>query len=41
MPTYDYECAQCGGFEALRPLRLRDEPAACPGCGTAAARVLA
>jgi hypothetical protein len=27
MPTYDYDCAQCGGFEALRPLRLRDEPA--------------
>ena len=41
MPTYDYDCVQCGGFEALRPLRLRDEPAACPGCGTAAARVLA
>ncbi|MGE8403229.1 MAG: zinc ribbon domain-containing protein [Delftia tsuruhatensis] len=41
MPTYDYDCVQCGGFEALRPLRLRDEPAACPGCGTASARVLA
>ncbi|WP_412179895.1 FmdB family zinc ribbon protein, partial [Variovorax paradoxus] len=30
MPTYDYDCARCGGFEALRPSALRDEPAACP-----------
>jgi putative FmdB family regulatory protein len=33
MPTYDYACGQCGGFEALRPSGQRDEPAACPDCG--------
>ena len=26
MPTYDYACGHCGGFEALRPSGLRDEP---------------
>ncbi len=40
MPTYDYACAHCGGFEALRPSARRDEPAACPDCGAAAPRVL-
>lgn len=40
MPTYDYDCARCGGFEALRPSALRDEPAACPDCGGASPRVL-
>lgn len=41
MPTYDYACPHCGGFDALRPLARRDEPAACPACGTASPRVLA
>ena len=27
MPTYDYACPACGGFEALRSLSQRDEPA--------------
>ncbi|MFS2168052.1 FmdB family zinc ribbon protein, partial [Variovorax sp. Varisp62] len=40
MPTYDYACGQCGGFEALRPSGLRDEPAACPDCRCASPRVL-
>ncbi len=40
MPTYDYACGRCGGFEALRPSGLRDEPAACPDCGCASPRVL-
>jgi len=40
MPTYDYECAGCGGFDALRSVSRRDEPAACPGCGAAAPRVM-
>ncbi|MDH6594072.1 putative FmdB family regulatory protein [Variovorax sp. TBS-050B] len=40
MPTYDYACGRCGGFEALRPSGLRDEPAVCPDCGAAAPRVL-
>ncbi|MBC7732759.1 MAG: zinc ribbon domain-containing protein [Bacteriovorax sp.] len=39
MPTYDYACAGCGGFDAIRSLAQRNEPAACPDCGAAAARV--
>ena len=41
MPTYDYACAACGGFDALRPVSRRDEPAHCPGCGGVSPRVLA
>ena len=41
MPTYDYACGACGGFDALRSLSQRDEPAACPACGTASPRVFA
>ena len=40
MPTYDYGCADCGDFEAVRPLLLRNDPAHCPTCGAAAPRVL-
>lgn len=40
MPTYDYACAGCGAFEALRPMAERDRAAPCPGCGGLAARVL-
>jgi len=39
MPTYDYACAGCGGFDAFRALAQRDEPAVCPDCGSAAPRV--
>ncbi|SAK60501.1 FmdB family regulatory protein [Caballeronia calidae] len=39
MPVYDYECARCGAFEAVRRIAERDEPAACPQCGAIAARV--
>ena len=39
MPTYDYACPACGGFEALRSLSQRDEPCSCPDCGTASTRV--
>jgi len=39
MPTYDYACGACGGFEAFRTLARRDEPAHCPDCGGAAPRV--
>ena len=41
MPTYDYACADCGGFEAIRGLAARNEPAACPDCGAESPRVLA
>ena len=40
MPTYDYQCGDCGVFDTLRSLALRNEPAACPQCGTTADRVL-
>ena len=39
MPTYDYACPDCGGFDALRSLAARNEPCACPACGTQAPRV--
>jgi putative FmdB family regulatory protein len=39
MPVYDYECADCGAFEAVRRISERDEPAACPHCGAIAGRV--
>ena len=39
MPTYDYACEHCGGFDALRSLSQRDEPAACPHCAAPSARV--
>ena len=38
MPTYDYACAGCGGFDAIRVLAQRDEPALCPDCGAASPR---
>jgi putative FmdB family regulatory protein len=41
MPTYDYACSDCGGFDAFRPLAQRNEPCACPACGAAALRVFA
>lgn len=40
MPTYDYACPDCGGFDALRSIAQRDAPAVCPTCGTASPRVL-
>lgn len=39
MPTYDYACSECGGFDAFRPLAQRNEPCACPACGVGAPRV--
>ncbi|WP_280188824.1 FmdB family zinc ribbon protein [Delftia sp. PS-11] len=39
MPTYDYHCAECGGFDALRSLAQRNEPAPCPSCEAASPRV--
>lgn len=39
MPTYDYDCPGCGGFDAFRTLAQRNEPAACPDCGAASQRV--
>lgn len=39
MPVYDYECARCGTFEAVRRIAERDDPASCPDCGETAGRV--
>jgi putative FmdB family regulatory protein len=39
MPTYDYACAGCGGFDAIRSLSQRDAPIDCPDCGRASTRV--
>jgi putative FmdB family regulatory protein len=41
MPTYDYDCQACGGFDAFRTLNQRNEPASCPACGSASPRVFA
>ncbi|MBS0429243.1 MAG: zinc ribbon domain-containing protein [Proteobacteria bacterium] len=41
MPAYEYECADCGGFDAFRSMSQRNEPAACPVCATPSPRVLA
>ena len=41
MPTYDYHCAACGSFEALRPIAVRNDDVACPHCSDPAPRVLA
>jgi putative FmdB family regulatory protein len=40
MPVYDYECAECGVFTALRPMAAYAEPCECPQCGSSAARVM-
>jgi len=39
MARYDYICAECGVFEAVRPIGTAglDEP--CPACGRSAGRV--
>ncbi|WP_353092748.1 zinc ribbon domain-containing protein [Methylibium sp.] len=39
MPTYDYACPACGGFDAFRTLAARNEPAACPDCQRESPRV--
>lgn len=40
MPTYDYRCEACGGFDAFRSLSERNEPIACPDCGRVSPRVM-
>ena len=39
MPTYDYDCPSCGGFDAFRTLSARNEPAICPDCSEVSPRV--
>ena len=40
MPTYHYRCAACGGFDLLRAVARRDDPARCPTCGSTGSRVV-
>jgi putative FmdB family regulatory protein len=40
MPTYDYECADCGPFSDVRPMAEFDRPQPCPDCGVDAPRLL-
>jgi hypothetical protein len=41
MPTYEYACDACGGFDAIRSISARNEPAACPVCAAVSPRVFA
>ncbi|HLQ91895.1 MAG TPA: zinc ribbon domain-containing protein [Xanthobacteraceae bacterium] len=38
MPTYDYECEDCGAFTQVRPMAQCDQASECPLCGTMAPR---
>ncbi len=40
MPTYEYECADCGPFTDVRPMAEYDRPQPCPDCGALAPRLL-
>ncbi len=40
MPTYDYQCNDCGGFEARRIVSERDDAICCPDCSAASVRVM-
>ena len=40
MPTYQYECADCGPFSGVRPMSEYNRPQPCPGCGRDAPRLL-
>jgi putative FmdB family regulatory protein len=38
MPVYDYECAECGPFTAMRPMSECELPKDCPDCGSSTPR---
>jgi putative FmdB family regulatory protein len=40
MPTYDYECPDCGPFADVRPMAEFDLPQPCPDCTQPAPRLL-
>jgi putative FmdB family regulatory protein len=40
MPTYDYECPDCGPFTEVRPMAEFDRPQPCPDCTQPAPRLL-
>ncbi|MBW0090301.1 zinc ribbon domain-containing protein [Pseudonocardia sp. KRD-184] len=39
MPTYRYACAECGAFDAIRPMRESGSGASCPICAGPSRRV--
>ncbi|AFJ03027.1 Putative regulatory protein fmdB [Methylophaga frappieri] len=40
MPIYDYRCATCGEFSALRKLAQANEDMICPECHGKASRII-
>ena len=40
MPTYEYECENCGPFRDNRPMAEFDQPQPCPDCAEPAPRLL-
>lgn len=40
MPAYEYDCAHCGSFTAIRPMSASGEAQNCPECGAQAPRVI-
>jgi putative FmdB family regulatory protein len=40
MPTYEYECPDCGPFTDIRPMAEFDLPQPCPDCTQPAPRLL-
>jgi len=40
MPVYSYLCEECGEFDLLRPMDLRNAPAACPSCACSSQRMI-
>ena len=40
MPTYDYECPDCGPFSEIRPMAEFDRAQPCPDCSALAPRLL-
>lgn len=41
MPRYEFHCTGClASFTISRAIDARDEPAACPACGSVAERVI-
>ena len=40
MPTYGYDCTDCGAFDLVRPMAQASAPASCPRCGEPGRRLL-
>jgi len=40
MPIYEFDCPDCGGFSAMRPMAESQAAGECPACGTTSRRVI-